>query len=51
MTIEEEELLQEMEEVEVEVEELPIVAINEISWGIDHLSFQIMKKSYTEENI
>ena len=34
MTIEEEELLQEVEEVEVEVEELLIVAINAISWDI-----------------
>ena len=38
MTTEEEELLQEVEEAEVEVEELPIDAINAISWGIDHLS-------------
>ena len=43
MTREEEELLQEVEEVEVEVEELPINAINEISWDIDHLSVQTMK--------
>ena len=39
MTIEEEELLQEEEEVKVEVEELFIVIINTISWDIDHLSF------------
>ena len=36
-------MLQEVEEVEVEVEELPINAINEISWDIDHLSVQTMK--------
>ena len=36
--IEEEETLQEVEEVEVEVQELPIVAINVISHGIDRLS-------------
>ena len=38
MIIEEEETPQEMEEVDVEADELPIVAINEISRGIDHLS-------------
>ena len=51
MTIEEEETLQEMEEVVAKVEELPIIAINAISWGIDHSSVQIMKKINTEENI
>ena len=34
-----------------EVEELPIVAINAISWGIGLLSVQIMKKLDTKENI
>ena len=38
MTVEEEELLHEMEEAGLEVEESPIVAINAISQGIDHLS-------------
>ena len=40
-----------MEEVEVEVEDLPIVSINVIRWGIDHLSVQIMKKSNTKDHI
>ena len=48
MTTEEEELLQEMEEVGVEVEELPIIAINAISWDIDHLSVKTMK---TQDNV
>ena len=51
MTTEEEELLQEMEEVEVEVEELPIIAINAISWDIDRLSVQTMKKQDTMEHM
>ena len=51
MIIEEEETTQEMEEVEVEVEELLIIAINAISWGIGHLSVQIMKKADIEEQI
>ena len=34
-----------------EVEELPIVAINAISWGINHSSVQKMKKLSTEEHI
>ena len=38
MITEEEETLQGMEDEEAEVEELPIIAINAISWGIDHLS-------------
>ena len=38
MITKEKEALQEMEEREVEVEELPIVAIYAISWGICHLS-------------
>ena len=42
LTTEEEEKLQEMEEEEAKVEELPIIATNAISWGIDHLSVQIM---------
>ena len=40
-----------MEEEEVEVEEQPIIAINAINWGIDHLSVQIMKKLDIEEHI
>ena len=51
MTVEEEETLQEVEGPEVEVEELPIVAINAISFGINHLSAQIMKKLDTKEHI
>ena len=51
MITEEEDTLQEMEEVEVEVEELPIVAINAISWGTNHFSVQIMKKIDTKEHI
>ena len=46
-----EEILQEMAEVATKVEELPIVAINTISWGIDHSSVQRMKKLNTEKNI
>ena len=38
MIIEDEETLQGIKEVEVEVEEPPIVAINAISWGIDRLN-------------
>ena len=51
MITEEEETLQGMEEVITEVEELPIVAINAISWGIDRSSVQIMKKLDIEECI
>ena len=51
MIIEEEEILQGMEEEEAEVEELPIVAINAINWGIDRLSVQIMKKLDIKEHI
>ena len=51
MTTEEEELLQEVEEAEVEVEELPIDAINAVSWDIDHLSVQTMKRQDTMENM
>ena len=51
MTIEEEELIQEVEEKKVEVEEPLIVSINAISWDIDHLSVQIMKKLNTEDHI
>ena len=40
-----------MEEEEAKVEELPIVAINAISWDIDHSSLQIMKKLNIEEHI
>ena len=40
-----------MAEVIAKVKELPIVAINVISWDIDHSSVQIMKKLNTEENI
>ena len=47
MIIEEEETTQEMEEVEVEVEELLIIAINAISWGIGHLSVKIVKNPDT----
>ena len=51
MTTEEEETLQGMDEEEAGVEEVPIVAMNAISWGIDHLSVQIMKKLNTEEHV
>ena len=51
MTIEEEEFLQKVKEEEVEVEELPINAINEISWDIDRLSAQKMKKQDTMEDM
>ena len=40
-----------MEEEEAEVEELPIIAINAINWGLDHLSVQIMKRLDTKEHI
>ena len=51
MITKEEETLQGMDEEEAGVEELPIIAMNAISWGIDHLSVQIMKKPDTEEHI
>ena len=51
MTTKEEELLQEVEDEEVEVEELPINVINAISWDIDHLSVQTMKRQDTMENM
>ena len=51
MIAKEEEILQGMDEVVVEVEKLPIVAINEISWGIDYSSVHKMKKLSTEEQI
>ena len=51
MTTGEEELLQEVEEVEVEVEELPIYDINAISWDIDSFSVQTMKKQNTMEHM
>ena len=51
MTTKEEELLQEVEDEEVEVEELPINVINAISWDIDQLSVQTMKRQDTMENM
>ena len=51
MIIKEGETLQEMEEVEVEVEELLIIAINAISWGIGHLSVKIVKNPDTQEQM
>ena len=51
MTIQEEELLEEVEQAEVEVEELPIVAINAISWDMDRLSVQTMKRQDTTEHM
>jgi hypothetical protein len=51
MMVEGEEPPWEMVEVTVEVEELPTVAINAISWDIDHSSVHIMKKSNTEADI
>ena len=51
MTKSEEILRQEAEEVKVEVEELLIVAINAISWDIDSLSVQTMKKQDTMEHM
>ena len=51
MMAEEEEPPQEMVEVAAEVKELPIVAINAISWDIDHSCVQIMKKPNTEAHI
>ena len=51
MITEEEETIQGIKEVVAEVQELPIVAISEISWGIDHSSVQIMKKLDTEEHM
>ena len=51
MTTKEEELLQEVEDEEVEVEELPIDAINAISWDIGRLNVQTMNKQDTEEHI
>ena len=47
MTTEEEELLREVEEEEVEVEELPIDAIDATSWDIGHLSVHTMKRQDT----
>ena len=37
-------MLQEVEEAKMEVEEIPIDVINVISWDIDHLSVQTMKR-------
>ena len=51
MITKEAETLQGMKEDEIEVEELPIVAINAITWGIDHSSVQKMKKLRTKEHI
>ena len=51
MMAEGEETPQEMVEVAAGVEELPTIAINAISWDIDHSSVQIMKKLSTEEHI
>ena len=46
-----EEMLQGMDEVATEVEELPIISINAISWEIDRSSVPIMNKLNTEEHI
>lgn len=51
MMVEGEEPPYEMAKVAAEVEELPIIAINAISWDIDHSSIQIMKKPNTEAHI
>ena len=42
---------QEVEAKEVEVDEIPINVVNEISWDIDHLSVQKTKMQDTVEHM